>query len=103
MSETQKLSKVEILKENSRQLRGTLAEELAPSVDAFRASQRKDGAGPTAHARSEQGLDGLLRAGFGVGACQGHPGGQGQAHRAARCRVPRVRGSGVPRRARTAR
>lgn len=35
MSETQKLSKVEILKENSRQLRGTLAEELAPSVDAF--------------------------------------------------------------------
>ena len=35
MSETQKLSKIEILKENSRQLRGTLAEELAPSVDAF--------------------------------------------------------------------
>jgi len=35
MSAPSKLSKIEILKENSRQLRGTLAEELAPSVAAF--------------------------------------------------------------------
>lgn len=35
MSDAPKLSKIEILKENSRQFRGTIAEELDPSISAF--------------------------------------------------------------------